>query len=422
MKETRFKQTEIGLVPEDWKISRLGNYCNVNGRIGFRGYTTADLVSAGKGALTIGGKHITHNILDLSEPDYISWEKYYESPEIMVKPNDIVLAQRGSLGKSALIPTGIGAATINPSLVLLNAIKCNHQYLIYYLQSKIALDYILSINGQTSIPMISQTQIEAMDLLMPPMPEQRKIAEVLGDMDALLAELDKLIAKKRLIKQGAMQQLLTGRTRLKGFNEPWKVFSILDTFDFISNNTYSREQMSDDGNVKNIHYGDILVKYSDVLDLSKTQLPSIINLFTTDRPLKDGDIVIADTAEDETVGKAVEVINIGDYKVEAGLHTIALSPTIQFAKGFLGFYINSTVFHDQLLPYIQGIKVSSISKKAVSSLMMYVPSDTAEQHAIASILTDMDNEISELENKKAEYEKLKQGMMQQLLTGRIRLI
>lgn len=118
----------IGDMPKGWKITRMKYICNVNGRIGFRGYTSEDLVSEGEGAYTIGGKHITRNILDLSDADYISWEKYYESPEIMVKKGDIVFAQRGTLGRQALIRDNIGEATINPSLVLLNGISINNVY------------------------------------------------------------------------------------------------------------------------------------------------------------------------------------------------------------------------------------------------------------------------------------------------------
>ena len=141
-----YKQTELGIIPEDWEIVNLGNVAKVNGRIGFRGYTVADLVGAGQGAYTIGGKHIANMIIDLSDAEYISWEKYYESPEIMVKRGDIVLAQRGSLGKSAIVLNDIGPATINPSLVLINNIKCSNEYLAYWLQSDRIVQYICSIN------------------------------------------------------------------------------------------------------------------------------------------------------------------------------------------------------------------------------------------------------------------------------------
>ena len=217
-----YKQTELGIIPEDWEIVNLGSVAKINGRIGFRGYTTADLVGVGQGAYTIGGKHITNMVLDLHDAEYISWQKYYESPEIMVRKGDIVFAQRGTLGKSAFIVNDIGPATINPSLVLINKIKCDNEYLSYWLQCDKIVEYICSINSQTSIPMITQNQIEHIPVVLSRIKaEQQAIAEALGDIDGLIATLDKKIAKKRLIKQGAMSQLLTGKKRLPGFSDPW---------------------------------------------------------------------------------------------------------------------------------------------------------------------------------------------------------
>ena len=184
----------IGEVPEEWEISKVKYIANVCGRIGYRGYTTNDLVSAGEGALTIGGKHITHNYLNLSDPDYISWEKYYESPEIMLEKGDIVMAQRGSLGKSALIDREIGEATINPSLVILKRIKANGVFLHYYLISNMMQDYINLINTATAVPMISQNQIENIPVALPPLSEQQAIVSYL---DSETSKIDSRIAKRR---------------------------------------------------------------------------------------------------------------------------------------------------------------------------------------------------------------------------------
>ena len=139
--------------------------------------------------------------------------------------------------------------------------------------------------------------------------------------------------------------------------------------------------------------------------------------------LKDGDVIIADTAEDETVGKAVEAINVGDRLIVSGLHTIFLRPKEgTFALGWLGYYVNSTAFHDQLLPLITGIKVSSISKGSLMDTVLRCPPALAEQKAIAKVLGDMDEEIAALEAELAKTRQLKQGMMQELLTGKVRLV
>ena len=130
-------------------------------------------------------------------------------------------------------------------------------------------------------------------------------------------------------------------------------------------------------------------------------------------------MIIADTAEDET-GKAVQ---IGELNIPliSGLHTIACRPNYQTAGGFLGYYINSNCYHDQLLPYITGIKVSSISKKSIGETELYIPVDPKEQQAIAEVLTAMDEEIESLETEKEKMIQIKEGAMDDLLTGRVRL-
>jgi type I restriction enzyme S subunit len=212
----------IGEVPEEWEISKVKYIANVCGRIGYRGYTTNDLVSAGEGALTIGGKHITHNYLNLSDPDYISWEKYYESPEIMLEKGDIVMAQRGSLGKSALIDREIGEATINPSLVILKRIKANRIFLHYYLISNMMQDYINLINTATAVPMISQNQIENIPVALPPLSEQQAIASYL---DSETSKIDSRIAKRRRqiellqeYKQALITAAVTGKIDVRELN------------------------------------------------------------------------------------------------------------------------------------------------------------------------------------------------------------
>lgn len=211
----------IGEVPEEWEISKVKYIANVCGRIGYRGYTTNDLVSAGEGALTIGGKHITHNYLNLSDSDYISWEKYYESPEIMLEKGDIVMAQRGSLGKSALIDREIGEATINPSLVILKRIKANGIFLHYYLISNMMQDYINLINTATAVPMISQNQIENTPIALPPLSEQQAIASYL---DSETSKIDSRISKRRKqiellqeYKQALITAAVTGKIDVRDY-------------------------------------------------------------------------------------------------------------------------------------------------------------------------------------------------------------
>lgn len=221
-----------------------------------------------------------------------------------------------------------------------------------------------------------------------------------------------------------IQELLTGKKRLPGFFGEWKTFLFDDLFEFIPNNAFTRAQMTDNGRVKNIHYGDILTKYGAFVDAGSKKIPYIaeeidLNRFAERCYLKSGDVIIADTAEDETVGKALEVINV-DCPVLAGQHTLLCRPKIICAPKFLGYYLNSECYHAQLLPYIVGTKVSSVSKASIAQTKLVIP-EYEEQQAIAEILSNMDAEIEALEKKLEKYRQVKQGAMQELLTGKRRL-
>ena len=203
----------IGEIPEHWKIIDLKYLSDIRGRIGFRGYTVSDLVSEGEGAFVIGGKHINQCVLNMESPDYISWDKYYESPEIMVSKGDIVMAQRGTLGKVAIIEYDINEATINPSLVLIKNIKCQGKFLYYYLNSESTLTLISILNTATAVPMISQNQIENMPIPIPSSIEQQSIATYLdqkcGEIDELITLQEEMITKLQSYKQSVITEAVT---------------------------------------------------------------------------------------------------------------------------------------------------------------------------------------------------------------------
>ena len=178
----------------------------------------------------------------------------------------------------------------------------------------------------------------------------------------------------------------------------WEQRKFSDVFDFLRNNTLSRAELSEsEGHTLNIHYGDILVKFGEVIDANRDALPRIADDGLTERlschSLADGDVIIADTAEDEAVGKCSELRGCGSERIVSGLHTIACRPMDEFAQGYLGYYLNSPAFHNQLLPLMQGIKVISVSKGAISDTDVRFPS-LPEQHAIGQSLSSLDSLIT----------------------------
>lgn len=185
----------------------------------------------------------------------------------------------------------------------------------------------------------------------------------------------------------------------------WEIQTFEETFKILSNNTLSRENLNNrGGTVRNIHYGDILTQFSEVLKCNEVEIPyindlSLLSLST--QLLQDGDLIIADTAEDETVGKVTEVQGLGDGKLVAGLHTIPCRVKQgDFAPGWLGYYMNSHMYHDQIIPFITGIKVSSISKSAIAETLIVIP-PVDEQKQIVQVLSQIDILIQK-EKKVAE--------------------
>lgn len=239
--------------------------------------------------------------------------------------------------------------------------------------------------------------------------EQKRIASFLQRLDDQMKLHQHQFERLKQLKSACLDSMFPQQSqngggilpviRFKGFNGVWITKRFTDIFVFLKNNSLSRAELDLTGTVMNVHYGDILVKFGDLIDMNKETLPYIKNepLATTlaeSCQLQNGDIVFADAAEDNTVGKCAEIMSIDNKDVVSGLHTIPCRPeTGAFAEGFLGYCLNAPSFHDQLLPLIQGTKISSISKKALSSTFITYPSDIDEQRYIASFFRSLDKKI-----------------------------
>lgn len=417
-----YKQTEIGMVPVKWSVSDFGSKVKI-----YRGGSPRPI----QDYLTQAQDGINWiKIGDVREGD-----KYITSTEEKIIPagvarsrtvhvGDFILSNSMSFGRPYIL--NIDGCIHDGWLTIQKYEKTFSKNFLYYLLSSDSVyQQYISMAAGSSVKNLNKEKVSALVVAYPDIKEQERIADALSDIDSLIATLEKQIAKKKAIKQGTMQELLTGKRRLPGFSGEWETFVFGDLFDFIPNNAFTRAQLSDSGKVKNIHYGDILTKFGAYISADSNEIPYIereidLSRFAEKSYLQSGDIVIADTAEDETVGKALEVINV-ECPVLAGQHTLLCRPKANFAEKFLGYYLNAACYHDQLLPFIVGTKVSSVSKASIAQTRLVVPK-YEEQQAISCILSDMDDEITELEQRLAKYRQVKQGMMQQLLTGKIRLV
>jgi len=209
------------------------------------------------------------------------------------------------------------------------------------------------------------------------------------------------------------------KLRFPSFTDPWEQRKFSKVFDGLQNNTLSRVELNyESGSVKNVHYGDVLIKFGDYIDASETELPYISDDTKVDKFknsfLQDGDIIIADTAEDDTVGKCTEIQGSEGLKLLSGLHTIPCRPKKKYGPKFLGYYINSPAYHNQLKPLMQGIKVTSISKTALQDTDMMIPATIEEQSKIGEYLSNLDSLITLHQRKCDQVNTLKKAMLQKM--------
>jgi len=423
--------SEVGVIPEEWEVKTFEDIADKNVKWSMTGGPFGSNLKASEytsdGVRIVQLQNIGDGIFNDEYKIYTSTEKANELLSCNIYPNEIILSKMGDpVARACFIPNKGKRFLMSSDGIRLVvderrfAKKFVHDYINSIYFRKRASDASI---GSTRLR-IGLQDLKKLLVIAPPLPEQQAIASALTDVDALIAALEQLIAKKRNIKQGAMQQLLTGEKRLPGFGGKWEVKSFGETFKFLQTGNNSRSDLSEYGEIKNIHYGDIHTKWKSFLDCSKDIIPSIDKDKVKNLPLlEEGDLVMADASEDYNgLGVSVEVKNIKNEKVVAGLHTLLLrgDKTI-VADGFKGYIQSIKTVQDSLKRISTGISVYSISKNNLKSILIPLPS-LPEQQAIAQILTDMDAEIEALEQKQAKYKAIKQGMMQELLTGKTRLV
>ena len=251
-------------------------------------------------------------------------------------------------------------------------------------------------------------------LYLPCLDEQEKVAKFLALLSDRINKQQQFVSALKKYKRGLSLSL---------FDEIAKgecqTISFADAFMLLQNNTFSRDDLSfEDGDVRNIHYGDVLIKYGASVDIGSLSVPCIkpdrnIEKFSSSSYLQNGDIVFADTAEDYAVGKATEIIGVSHHKALSGLHTIPCRPYQRFAPMYLGYYFNSHQFRSQIYRMIQGIKVSSISKSEIVKTTILVPS-YGVQEKVALLLSKTDHLIEREEKKVDALQKARRALLQQL--------
>lgn len=406
----KYKQTEIGVIPKDWEVKTISEFTTpVRGGsprpAGDPKYFNGNFIPW----LTVASlTNIPISQIFVSETDNYLTETGSFHSRILEKETLIIANSGATLGVAKLLSIKCCA---NDGIAALLDFDTNISkfYVVYFINTKIKYlrEVVATGNGQPNLntDLIGKIQIP----LPPTLAEQTAVATALSDADALITGLEKLIAKKRNIKQGAMQRLLKPK-------EGWEVKTLGEIGKF-SKGQGIRKDEAQSGEIPCVRYGELYTKHNDYIKVFYSFLSKEIS--QTSRKLKFGDILFAGSGETKKeIGKCVAFID--DLEVYAGSDIVILSPLNQCSL-FLGFLLNTPIIQKQKANRGQGDAVVHISATQLGEISISIPS-LSEQTRIATILSDMDAELTTLEQKLEKYKKIKLGMMQELLTGRTRLV
>lgn len=339
-----------------------------------------------------------------------------------IVPIDSVLLSNGA----TIGETSINKIEVSTKQGILGIIPRIHNEYLYYLVSSNSFRRDLKkITTKGTMDAAYVKDIAHIRVNLPVRQEQEKIGGFLSSFDKLILKQQEKIGLLKELKKGYLQQMFPEKgsnipkNRFKGFADAWEQCKFKDVFVKLQNNSLSRADLNDEfGYVMNVHYGDVLIKFNEILDFKTESVPYITEPTIIEKYknsfLQNGDIIIADAAEDNTVGKCCEIAGLSQEIVLSGLHTIPCRPSKNFASGFLGYYMNSRVYHDQLLPLIQGSKISSISINNLSDTSLVYPKSIEEQSLIANKFRALDKLITLHQNKLESIKEIKNGYMQRL--------
>jgi type I restriction enzyme S subunit len=408
-----YKLTEVGVIPEDWEIISFGRIASIIDPQ--PDHRTPPETSGGEPYIGISD-FITDTLIDWNGcRKIISKAVDKQQKDFQISHGDIIFGKIGTIGFPKFLPVTPFRYALSANVILIKP-KIEPHFLMSWLKSSLVQKQINQELHSTSQAAFGILKMRELLIALPYAEEQRLIATALSDMDELLGALDRLIAKKRDLKHSAMQQLLTGKTRLPEFDGEWEVKRLGDLGHFFKGSGVKKDE-AQSGDLPCIRYGEIYTHHHNYIKSFNSWIsPEVARIAM---PLKPGDILFAGSGETkEEIGKCVAFVD--DIKAYAGGDIVILRPFSANAM-FLGYYCNTGTINSQKASKGQGDAVVHISANALSSIEIKIPK-IPEQTAIATILSDMDAEITALEQRRDKTRALKQGIMQALLTGTTRLV
>lgn len=400
-----YKMTEIGVIPEDWCIVTLNS---ITSEIG-DGIHTTPIYSDNGEYFFINGNNLREGHIILFDNTKTVNYSEFKKHEKKLGERTILLSINGTIGNiglydNELILLGKSAAYLNIDSSI------NKLYVYHFLQTTVVTrQFNDSLTGST-IKNLSLAGIRYTEIAAPPTTdEQQAIATVLSETDAFIESLEQLIVKKRKIKDGTLRELLRPK-------QEWIRTQLGTIGIFLKGRGVSRDE-SLSGNLPCVRYGEIYTKHNNVIYHYYSYISEQVS--KTAIPLKCGDLLFAGSGETkEDIGKCVAFID--DIEAYAGGDIVILRPEKAHSE-FMGYYMNSKPIVQQKASKGQGDAVVHITATSLADIEISIP-PLEEQAAIASILSDMHAEITTLEEKLAKTRQIKQGMMHNLLTGKIRIL
>lgn len=414
-----YKMTEVGVIPEDWEVCELRNHLvlltdyDANGS--FADMASNVVTTTGNGYAWYVRATDLEQQSSLSEVKYVDEKSYRFLRKSTLYGGEVLLAKRGEIGKVYYFQMKTKRATLAPNLYLLKLKDTINSYFLFSLfKSTFGQNLLKSINASTSLGAIYKDDVKGLNILIPPFEEQASIAAALSDVDSLISALTKKIEKKKAIKQGLMQQLLTGKKRLSGFNDKWKSMLLGDIAE-VKDGTHQTPQYVKSGgkpfySVENVTADD----FKNVKHISLEEHKAL----TSNYRIEKGDVLMT------RIG-SIGCCKYVDWDVDASFYVslALLKINEKYDSKFISYLSNIKSFKEEVMLNSLVFAIpQKINLGNISLIKVYIPTSKAEQTAIANILSDCDSEIAALEEKRDKYKEIKQGMMQQLLTGKIRLI
>ena len=411
-----YRQSEIGVIPEDWEVKQIGDLKPFV-TSGSRGW--AEFYSD-RGSLFVRITNMTRDsiYLDLENPKFVNLPvESSEGIRTQLQEHDVLVSITADIGIISYVDPDVPTpAYINQhiALVRFDQEKTCGKFVSYFLASEKPQKLFRSSTDTGAKAGMSLPTVQKLAFALPPLPEQRAIATAISDVDALLAALDRLIAKQRDLKQAAMQQLLTGQTRLPGFTGKWETKRLGEVASFLKGKGLPKSDLVPYGAYPCIHYGELFTRYPETIGEIISRTNSATN---TLRSVAND--VLMPTSDVTPRGLAKASCVTIDGVILGGDILVIRSDATKVCGSFLSYVIRRE--ETQVLQLVTGSTVFHLygsDMKKFTFLLLPLP----EQTAIATVLSDMDLELAALEQRRNKTRALKQGMMQELLTGRTRLV